>query len=323
MAARGLLKALRGFHASPYKFDKVNIRANLGGGEGNQVFGNGLYIAQAEPTMEHYYEMFKRRKPILSLNDKDLEAWSTADVEDKWPEIIEQIPEEQRYAFPPLMASLDIDGLKALDNMSDDEREIFERFVRPGLRIPPPPEAHRYEMEMATDDTKLLDWDEELGDQPGEIMDAVRGRLQPMHDSGAAHRKATLDRGTDFRGRPLKPRDIERLTSVPEMLEEYKGDRVYKMMGIVDDAGNPAKDERQAFQLAADRLQAAGIDGTKYLDQLSRNVTMDGPVKNPTYNYAIWNDDIITILRRYGLPITGAGVATLASMLNQRQMEMA
>jgi hypothetical protein len=102
------------------------------------------------------------------------------------------------------------------------------------------------------------------------------------------------------------------------MLEEYKGDRVYKMMGIVDDAGNPAKDERQAFQLAADRLQAAGIDGTKYLDQLSRNVTMDGPVKNPTRNYAIWNDEIITILRRYGLPITGAGVATLASMLNQQ-----
>ena len=33
--------------------------------------------------------------------------------------------------------------------------------------------------------------------------------------------------------------------------------------------------------------------------------------------------DFVPLLKKYGLPITGAGVATLASMLNQQQMEMA
>lgn len=33
--------------------------------------------------------------------------------------------------------------------------------------------------------------------------------------------------------------------------------------------------------------------------------------------------DFVPLLKKYGLPITGAGVATLASMLNQRQPEMA
>jgi hypothetical protein len=141
----------------------------------------------------------------------------------------------------------------------------------------------------------------------------------------AAARKKTLDRGTDFRGRPLTDERLEQLTKPMQDLDEHTGEEVYRMMGWTDDAGKPAKDQKQGYQLAADRLQAAGIDGTKYLDQLSRPSmgNEDFPVKNPTYNYAIWNDDIITILRRYGLPITGAGVATLASMLNQQQMETA
>lgn len=316
----GLLsKALRGFHASPHKFDKVNIKPNLGKGEGNQVFGNGLYIAEAEPTMESYYTMFKNRNPILQLNGKDVVGgFFTDEIDRTWPEIIDKIPLDQRYAFHSLIGALDIDGLRGLENASQDELKVFYNYVKPGLRIPPPPQAHRYEMELATDDSRLLNWDKILGDQPDEIFDAVEPQLKKQREIMAAARKRALDKGVDWRGRPLTEYRKEELSSPLKPMDEYTGEETYKLMGMTDDAGRPAKDQEEGYQRAADRLHAVGIDGTKYLDQFSRpSMGNSDPRPNATHNYAIWNDDIINILRRYGIPISSTAAAGgLLSRLN-------
>ena len=60
-----------------------------------------------------------------------------------------------------------------------------------------------------------------------------------------------------------------------------------------------------------EKLQSIGIDGARYFDAASRNA------QKGTRNYAIWNDDIIEILRKYG--IGGLGVGLSANpLLEQR-----
>ena len=64
-------------------------------------------------------------------------------------------------------------------------------------------------------------------------------------------------------------------------------------------------------QEQTEKLQSIGIDGARYFDAASRKA------QEGTRNYAIWNDDIIEILRKYG--IGGLGVGLSANpLLEQR-----
>jgi hypothetical protein len=302
----GLLsKALRGFHASPHKFDKVRIRENIGKGEGAQVYGNGFYIAEAEPTMESYYDIFKSTHGPLEVNGKPLtDFWDSA-LEENFPELFNGVTDSVRERLHVVLANLALanpaDINSVIKGFTPLEAGTYDRFVKPKL--------------------KLLNWDKILGDQPDEIFDAVKPQLQKQQEIMAAARKRALDKGTDWKGRPLPSEKVESLSQPLKNIDEYTGEQVYKLMGITDDMGRPAKDQREGYQLAADRLHAAGIDGTKYLDKFSRPSmgNEDFPVRNPTHNYAIWNDDIINILRRYGIPISStAAVGGLLSRLNSQ-----
>ena len=58
----------------------------------------------------------------------------------------------------------------------------------------------------------------------------------------------------------------------------------------------------------ADRLRAAGVKGVKFKDARSRGS------EGGTNNYVIFDDKLITILKKYGIPMTaGAGGAMLVS----------
>lgn len=316
----GLLsKAIRVFHASPHKFDKVNIRPNLGRGEGAQVYGNGFYVAEAEPTMQSYYDIFKSMTgPRTFLGEPVDVVWNDA-IRERWPKFYDSLSPHDKERFETIIGNLSTsnphaDDLKNFrENIKLDRPmlRLFENKIAPHLVDPPPPEAHRYELDAATDDTRLLNWDKMLGDQPDEIFDAVSPQLQRQREIMAAARKRSLDKGVDWRGRPLTDARIEELSKPLRDLDEHTGKDVYRFMGATNDAGIAAKDEKEAYQLAADRLMAAGIDGTKYLDQFSRSGGKG------THNYAIWNDDILHILRRYGIPIgSAAAVGGLLSRLN-------
>lgn len=61
--------AIKAYHGSPYKFDKFDMK-KLGTGEGAQVYGPGLYLAEHPETAQYYAEAMPNRQvgqPILDL----------------------------------------------------------------------------------------------------------------------------------------------------------------------------------------------------------------------------------------------------------------
>ncbi len=53
---------IRGWHGSPYQFDRFSMD-KIGTGEGAQVYGHGLYFAEAKPTAESYRDVLSRDRP--------------------------------------------------------------------------------------------------------------------------------------------------------------------------------------------------------------------------------------------------------------------
>jgi len=141
---------------------------------------------------------------------------------------------------------------------------------------PPPPDGRMYEVNIHADPDELLDWDKLLSQQP-EVLSVVK----KIVGSG---------------GQP------ERWTGgqAYQALADYLGGQtqVAKNVG----GGYPVKyaDDLKASKVLAD----AGIPGIRYLDQGSR------AGGKGTRNYSIWDEDVIEILRKYGiLPSLGAVAA--------------
>ncbi len=59
-----------------------------------------------------------------------------------------------------------------------------------------------------------------------------------------------------------------------------------------------------------DVLSGAGVPGIKYLDQGSRGIGAG------TSNYVVFDDSIVKIMRKYGIPMTAAGAALAQQMLS-------
>jgi hypothetical protein len=67
--AGSLLSPLTVFHGSPHKFSKFDA-SKIGTGEGAQVYGHGIYLAESPAVAKQYAENVKDMGSIKSINDE-------------------------------------------------------------------------------------------------------------------------------------------------------------------------------------------------------------------------------------------------------------
>lgn len=139
-----------------------------------------------------------------------------------------------------------------------------------------------YEVRINANPDDFLDWDKPLSQQSEKVM-SVAGSLigKPAGASRMLDEK--------FLAAPTKDGNVQ---------YQAGGDRLVRELGLAD----PKK--------LSDTLRDAGIPGIKYLDQGSRT-SGEG-----TRNYVVFRDDIIDIVRKYG-------IAAAASMYGMDQVSMA
>lgn len=269
---------IRGYHASPYDFERFDI-AKIGTGEGSQAFGHGLYIAENKGVAQGYRDALAPKvDPREGINNLlgNLGLGSTkADIEGAAAGLGLRLHDKQIADIAIAVQGRNADGSMTAPAIGA-LRRLDGSLPITGGRM--------YEVAIHADPKRFLDWDKKLIDQP-EVRDSLRraGFISPQgrYEAFVANAPA------------------------------YGGDILHALQGGGSQgslrlAGTPQK--------AARFLSEAGIPGVRYLDALSRGGSRGESIGADTHNYAVFDDKLIEILRKYGmLPAAIGGGAAAAA----------
>jgi hypothetical protein len=301
MRDRGSPAPVMVYHGTPHSFDRFDI-SKIGAGEGNQAYGHGLYFAGHEPVSEWYrHQLATRQDPLLQnykLQDVGHVIGShLSDFGGDAAKLAAKYADERNK----LIASGDTS--KATSNMIDEYARRIDYLNNPQRAT-----GHMYQVGMNVNPEHLLDYDAMFANQ----SPYVQGRTGPVMEQSIKEQLAAIDRllekgGTGTPGtrsfRPytsFKKQDLEgrRLMLEQAGPNAFKGSEIYQRTGL------PAKDPNEAAVNASQRLRAMDIPGLRYKDAGSR-----APGQQGSHNYVMFGDDMLKILRKYGVVgIPAAGV---------------
>lgn len=308
---------LQDFPLGRMRTDKINT------GEGAQAYGHGLYVAEAEPVALWY------RQRLANVDTSEAEKiglppsqWNTF-----------KMFARQTAPSQPEAAARDFASWTGTPLTPDLVKAYENTFKKSGKM---------YEVNIDADPNQFLDWDKRLSEQP-EIAsllgysDAARiaADKAKLYGQFSAPKSMTYD---DLFG-PLSAQEkaaAEQLTVMPEPWGEMLGKdawfraskRRYAVQGPDGKFGAGGNTYEEALRMAggdankvrtiadtgaparAEFMRDVGVKGIKFLDQGSRDVGQGSS------NYVIFDENLISIVRKYG-------IATAAAMLGMSQADVA
>lgn len=330
-SAAAAIQGIRAYHGSPHDFDRFDL-SKIGTGEGAQAYGHGLYFAESEGTAKWYRDNLADLKPraLEGHPDVTMPSWVAKTIDSKNPQAFADMRADfqgrladmkRQLADPNTMQPWNIEAnipgieniLKALD--------LAEKGVP--LKAP----GKMYEVNINAKPEQFLDWDKPLGDQ----LDIAR-KLGWTDEAIAAHRAAQTKDTDDLLAaltgdaNSYRPTDYKPPNNLPPLTAT--GGDFLRGGTVFDSASDAAK---------AQKLREAGIPGIRYLDQGSRGVPTVGngrvqatgsgkfnivddfgvqagpfdtlaeakqylnPEKNMTRNYVVFDDQLVNIVKKYGM----------------------
>jgi hypothetical protein len=287
-------EGIRAYHGTQHKFDKFDL-SKVGTGEGAQAQGHGLYFAEYEPIAKFYRESTAggpittnfslgaevpliRREKVIDYTPTRYDSESIA----------KSTLQENLLLLEPSLRDLPdnasrMEAIKGtLQRMISDEgypKEAYNYWNRilngleqgrTPLRYSIDQPGHIYEVNLRANPERLLDWDVPLNMQPAPVREALRSKFGKEYEK------------------------LEGMTNYYPSGGAMRGEDFYN---------NFLAGSQQA-PLATQQLLEAGVPGVRYLDARSR------AAGEGSRNYVMFDDNLIDILRRYGLLGTvGAGAA--------------
>lgn len=308
---------LQDFPLGRMRTDKINT------GEGAQAYGHGLYVAEAEPVALGY------RQRLAKVDTAEAEKIGIP------PNQLNTFKMFARQTDPtqPEAAARDFANWTGTAYTPELVQAYKNTFKNSGKM---------YEVNIDADPNQFLDWDKLLSEQP-EIAsllgysDAARiaAEKAKLYGQFSAPKSMTYD---DLFG-PLSAQEkaaAEQLAVIPEPWNELTGKdawfraskRRYAVQGPDGKFGAGGNTYEEALRMAggdankvrtisdstaparAEFMRDTGVKGIKFLDQGSRNVGQGSS------NYVIFDENLISIVRKYG-------IATAAAMLGMSQADVA
>lgn len=289
VVTKGGKKIIEAFHGSPHKFDKFST-ANIGTGEGAQAYGHGLYFADSEDVARGY----KR-----STNYADKKRQFQGELPDD-ADIEEVMSMREDGVFSDEMNTL-LDALEQDDFLGYDSpaQAITAAFSKDIQNYDPSPELLKaidsgslYKVDIDATPDELLDWDLPLSEQSEAVKQAYAGYLASADSKDVARQWSRYQEGMGLD-------EAEPLLSITG---DPSGNNLYR---------NAFKDREAANQY----LTSAGIKGIKYKDGFSRGA--DGV--EGTSNYVIFDENIISIAKKYGVSLPVAGMIAAGATPQEAQ----
>jgi hypothetical protein len=200
--------------------------------------------------------------------------------------------------------------------------------------------GHMYQVEIGSDPEHFLDWEKPLKQQPQPVIDMVRQNLKDNqylrpNDNGPRQLNSAWKAYLNERGGMA---DKDNGSTIHGMLEKAEEDRMtaglrqqrddiiakYNQYGNLPGARTMMTPEDREIEEglsrqiaasvgkgaagAAQKLQAAGVPGIRYLDAGSRDA------KTGTSNYVVFDPETVSIMRKYAIPgAISVGTAALAA----------
>ena len=294
-------EGITAYHGSPHTFDKFDS-SRIGTGEGAQSYGHGLYFADTEGTARHYRDAltstsYKANVYVDGKAVPDKAVWYTAEqlgVTRDQAAALQRVAQQgglnlKTKRDQAIAAQLGDDLMRRL--------KIEPREANPGSM---------YQVRLNVKPDELLDWDRPLSQQSefmrGKVT-GILGRTPPVdHPGGTLYNRMAEEFG-GARGAP-PPEMTERLKAAGIKGIRYKDAGTRNSAAIADASGTVsilrgAVKKHPSDATLAQRLTAA--------EKALADAEAGG-----TYNYVIFDDKLVDILKRYGIPITaGAGGAAI------------
>jgi hypothetical protein len=284
-------KGIRAYHGSPHDFDKFDM-SKIGTGEGAQAYGHGLYFADKEDTAKTYRDMFSDIDDLpLQLDGVDIDEWANDAIRKKFAKEYKGLSRADAEMMDFVLGTLSSvrtpnDIAAALDSVGPAARRLFDKRLKGRVFQKPPVKGRMYEVNINADPDEFFDLDKRLSDYPEDVRARLGVKIDPIVNQ-IKNRMAELEAFRPFPG-GAKGR---------EMADEfmYLGDRLETL------------DPRaRHFALGREEiLKKAGFRGNAYLDQGSR------AAGEGSRNYVVFDDKLISLIRKYGFAGAGIGAGTL------------
>ena len=281
------------YHGSPHDFDKFTTEA-IGTGEGAQAYGHGLYFAESEDVARGYRDTLTPRD--LDYEEELLRRYNALERSGNYEkmEMYEKAMLNNTPAdFRDIASDLDYD---------DDYRQMAADMADEIEELAPDLGA-MYQVEIDASPDEFLDWDLPLSEQSGLGEKLKRMGVEIEDEYGMSGFGPTID--------PDGTTSYKALDDA-----EYGGQWLEAATRATrGDPGNGRFDQPAFASSVSDRLKKSGIKGIRYKDANSRGK------EGGTSNYVVFDENLISIARKYGLAIPAAA-AMLARQTGQNPQDL-
>lgn len=338
------------FHGSPHDVDRFSLK-NVGTGQGAQTYGWGLYFAENPAVAVSYHEqlagegeMLEMTLGTMRLTQRNNFNYSARASENTVENIRASLAEDLIIETSDLITHagrIQAHVLEVLDAKIEQYREewpegvlaaqeLRRELARKGavsVKFAPRPGAV-YTVDVADDAIeKMIDYDAPLAKQPKAFQEMVREALK------AQGFMAAKDNG---------PRVLQSAMKAYAMMHGGMGDGatggfahqllyeqmvldaiqdVVKTMPLAETREESIERERQVrYKVEGNipkalsmRLKEAGIPGLRYLDEGSRG----NATGRRSRNVVVWDDEIITLTHKNGMPVSAAEKKAYTQQLDQ------
>lgn len=263
------------WHGSPHKFDKFDS-SKIGTGEGAQAYGHGLYLAEAPEVAGSYAQSVKANSGELVKRGaahglpEDVASNLAAALQSgkKFDPVLDAA---RKMLDDPLASASQRAAAQRLIDNEMAAYNAWSEWSKPGnlYKVDLPDEAI----------ARMLDWDKPLSKQAPEVQRAFDPLVAPIRAEMA---------------KPANP-------GWGDLAAPYKYEPTgQELLGLLrnrnswtatDFLGNGLGHNVSQF------LREKGIPGIRYLDGGSRAAGQG------TSNYVVFDDSLLTILERNGIPI--------------------
>lgn len=294
IGARGgakMAQGIRAYHGSPHDFDRFDV-SKIGTGEGAQAYGHGLYFAEKEPVALSYrnkladtqapsfYTWQGREIPGRSGPEAHAVSLSYHDSPATARRIAKEGLKAAKAGDPWAVEMGGVPYWEAMQSVADQIRSRRDvKFAQ----------GRMYEVDINAQPEQFLNFDAPFSKQTAEnfaplVQDALRSRgYLGRNESG--------------------PRQLE--TALRSWKMEKGGMSEGPMESLLGGRGNLLGGSPEEV---TKNLLEAGIPGTRYFDEGSRNS------RRGSRNYVVFDPGIVQIMRKYAIPGTIGTSAAFGSL---------